>query len=222
MAYSLSSHLSKWIRLLEQVDHSDDVDYAEVQVRLDRSRGQHRQRIVACLQAVEAYRSGISVVLDGSVPDQKLPLPACQGARAAQWVWEAYLRSLMGCRQSAEWLRACIDRLSPTALIARVDDNPEPWWANELLILHALCSFARITRDESLVSPLMNCVEFHLKEIQPDHATNEPWAIHAFILHPEGNPTAETLLHAAMVNGSGTLTPISRWVIRDALRALRT
>jgi hypothetical protein len=216
------NYLSRWVQLLEQAEQGSEVDHAEAQVRLDRSGNQHRQRIVACLQAVEAYQAGVSILLKKPVPDQFLPLPACEGARAAQWVWESYLKSTMGCRQSTEWLRTCIHRLAPTALIAGVDDNPEPWWANELLILHAFCSFARMTHDESLMDPLMRCVEFHLKEIQPDHATNEPWAIHAFILHPEGNLTAETLLHAAMVQGSGHLTPVARSVVRDALRALRT
>lgn len=216
------NHLSRWIRLLEQVEQGPFVDHTQAQVRLDRSRGQHRPRIVACLQAIEAYQAGVPISLESAVPEQTLPLPACEGMTAAQWVWEGYLRSTMGCHRSAEWLRTSIHRLAPTALVAGVEDNPEPWWANELLILHALCSFARMTRDKSLTGPLMNCVEFHLKEIQPDHATNEPWAIHAFILHPDGNLTAETLLHAAMVQGSGTLTPVARFVIRDALRALRT
>jgi hypothetical protein len=90
-----------------------------------------------------------------------------------------------------------------------------------LLILHAFTSFARTRSDDSLADPLGRCVEFHLAEIQPDHATNEPWAVHAYAMHEEGTVTAETLLHAAMVQGSGSLTPVARLVVRDAIRALR-
>jgi hypothetical protein len=212
---------TRWIRILEAAEQGEPLDHSQTQASLDQSAGKHRARIVACLRAIDAYHAGQPIRFDGPVPDLELPAAAIRGARAAEAVWEAYLLATLGSEPAAAWLVESIHALNPTALRAGVDDNPEPWWANELLILHAFTSFARLRRDASLDIPLGRCVEFHLAEIQPDHATNEPWAVHAYAMHEEGNVTAETLLHAAMVQGSGALTPVARLVVRDALRALR-
>jgi hypothetical protein len=213
----------KWIAIL-RASLSDAalaaLEGAEITQRLRAARGQHRGWIVACLQAMAAIRSGERIELDGPLPVLALPALAVHGSRTAEIVWELYVRSAMGSVEAAESLATEIQRLDPTALRAGVYDNPEPWWANELLILHALQSFALQQGDASLEDPIRRCVELHIAEIQPDHATNEPWAIHAFARHPDGQMTAETLLHAAMVNNGGSLNATSQLIVGDALQAL--
>lgn len=155
-----------------------------------------------------------------ALPDLSLPAPAAVGAGVAGAIWKAYLLYVLGHPGAGDLLAKAVRSLDPTALLAGIDDNPEPWWANELLILHALQSYVSLSKDADLQNTIGRCVEFHLAEIQPDHATNEPWAIHAFVLHPQGETSAGALLHAAMVQGGGSLTPVASLIVRDALHCL--
>lgn len=196
------------------------VDHVDAQAKLTQARGQHRSWIVACLHALAAVRAGHRIELLAPLPEIALPAPAARGSGVAETVWSAYLQFAMGSSEAAQWLDRATRSLAPTALIAGVEDNPEPWWANELLIMHAMKSFALIQRDAGLLESVDRCAGFHVAEIQPDHATNEPWAIHALALHPHGNVTAETLLHASMVQGGGTLTPTAKLIVADALHAM--
>lgn len=211
----------RWQTLLsEAMGDRPVVDPADAQNKLNRARGQHRSWIVACLNAVCAVRAGHRLELFAPLPEIALPAPASQGSGVAEVVWSAYVQFAMGSSDAGAWLDRATRSLKPTALVAGVDDNPEPWWANELLIMHAMKSFALIRQDAELLESVDRCAGFHVAEIQPDHATNEPWAIHALALHPHGNVTAETLLHAAMVYGGGTLTPIAKLIVADALYAM--
>ncbi len=212
---------NRWIGILESAAQGSPIDHGNAQASLDASAGQHRARILACLLGIDAHHAGYAITLEAAVPSLNLPAAASDGDAASEAVWQAYLQATLGFRDAAQWLVDSIHSLAPTALRVGVDDNPEPWWANELLILHAMTSFARMRKDDSLAEPLERCVAFHVAEIQHDHATNEPWAVHAFAMHEGGTVTAEAILHAAWLQGAGTLTPVSRLVVRDAVRALR-
>ena len=147
-------------------------------------------------------------------------LPAAEGLVVAADVWLAYVDSLNGDAAAEAWLRQMIDALAPTALVFTADDNPEPWWQAEMIILHALHSFALRSRDRDLVDKTLACADFHLREIQPDHATNEPWAVHAYASHFDGNVTAETLWHAAYIQHGGAPGPVARLLAREASASL--
>ncbi|MGC4032158.1 MAG: hypothetical protein QM754_10595 [Tepidisphaeraceae bacterium] len=157
-------------------------------------------------------------------PLRPLPVrrPAVEGATVADAVWLAYLHTRAGSRDAVDWMRSFLLTLSPTALVFTADDNPEPWWQNEMVILHAVHSFALRSGDASLIEQSLACTDFHLREIQPDHATNEPWAIHAYASHADGNVTAETLWHAGHIQHGGDLGPVARHLARDARDALAT
>jgi hypothetical protein len=176
---------------------------------------------MAYLSVVARLRSG-----DGSppplapLPPLDWPQPAAEAFVAVMAVQTAYVLFVAGRRNGAEYLDRVIDGLSPTALRPTVNDNPEPWWASEMQILHALQSYSLLTGDAARAEKIARCTSFHLAEIQPDHATNEPWAVHAYGLHPDGNVTAETLLHAAYVQGGGGLTRAAAFIVADALFAL--
>lgn len=104
----------------------------------------------------------------------------------------------------------------------------------ELCAIHALWAIGErhgAWRDRALAAARW-CVD----ELQPDNATNEPWAIHVFLIleHLERDAAAglyaQTLLHNAMVAGAGSraggasgnaLPTRSAWIIRDAAMRLR-
>jgi hypothetical protein len=241
---------TKWIAILRASLSDFDSKPApdeDMPAILSAARGQHRNWIVACLKVLRAVRAGVDFPVgathasparfeprnDGgtsgtatwhALPTIEFPAPAIHGAAAANAVWQAYLQHVLGDPAANGWLTRVIESLDPTALRAGIHDNPEPWWANELLILHALQSFVLIspeTRSNARLSEkIAGCVTFHVAEIQPDHATNEPWAIHAFGRVSDAQLTAETLLHAALVNNGGNLSPVAQLIAADALHAL--
>ena len=95
-------------------------------------------------------------------------------------------------------------------------DNPEPWWYHELVVLHAVTSYALLAGDAAALASAKRAAAFHHAETQPDHATGQPWAVHAFLLDPDTTPTADLLLLAAGVNGAGGLSAVSRILLADA------
>ena len=96
----------------------------------------------------------------------------------------------------------------------------EVWTATELAALHALWNLAarRPERPEWRQRAEAHRTWF-LNEIQPDNATNRPWAIHVFLLDggPEASFYAETLLHNAQTVGDDLL---SGWILKDAAAEL--
>ncbi len=192
----------------------------DLRAALKMAEGHNRAFVIACLRGVHSARSGSATGIDFGLPRMPLPLPASQGSRASELVWLAYLKFVMGDPSAAAWLGAACDALDPTALKTTASDNPEPWWQNEMLMLHALHSYALIHRDGRAIAKTLACADFHIREIQPDHATNEPWAAHAYASHIDGRVTAETLLHSAQIQNAGKLTEVSRLIVSDAVAAL--
>ena len=205
-----AEHLNRWRDLLRA-----SIGTAELSP-IDTGYGDRAVTLAALEEVVDINRSV-------DVPDlilPELPAPAPHGSETAMLVWLTLSQAVRGEAPAKAALRKAIDQLAPTALRATIDDNPEPWWQQEMMILHALHSFALRQRDFKLIEKTLTATAFHLAEIQPDHATNEPWAINAYATHADGTVTAETLLHAAYMNGGGVLSEVSRWIISDAIAAL--
>ncbi len=96
-------------------------------------------------------------------------------------------------------------------------DNPEPWWYHELVATHAVTSFAHLTGDASAAQAAERAAAFHHAETQADHASGQPWAVHAFLATTETIPTAELLLLAATGAGqSAHPGVVSRLILADA------
>ncbi len=95
-------------------------------------------------------------------------------------------------------------------------DNPEPWWYHELVALHALTSYGRLTHTALATHSAQRAAAFHHAETQPDHATGQPWAIHAFAGEVEMIPTAELLLLACGIGRPGGVDIVSRLLLADA------
>lgn len=215
------AQMTRWRQILTVPAPVAAMSPNDLSQQLCRTRNQHRIWMTTCLAAIEAIRQGTIIDVDGLLPSRPARRPAAEGSFYVSDVWQTYLQwTAHGSVTTATWLSEAIDLLSPTALVFTANDNPEPWWQNEMLVLHAFHSFALRTRDESLLGKTLACADFHLREIQPDHATNEPWAVHAYASHPDGNVTAETLLHAAFIQGGGQLNAVASLIARDAARAL--
>ncbi|MEO1130448.1 MAG: hypothetical protein AAFX05_12185 [Planctomycetota bacterium] len=95
---------------------------------------------------------------------------------------------------------------TPTdGLFARVDTALEIWTETELSALHALWWHAHLQTAPDLDVRLDRAVRAYLEELQPDNATNHPWALHVFLLHawehdvPEADMYAQTLLSNSQV-----------------------
>ena len=211
-----TAQLDRWQQMLDV-----PIDEQTWLHALDNASTGRRTLIKAVAGALED-RSAQPPTVDvpGEVHPPPSRLPAVEGLNVARTVWITYLQWRDGRPSADPWLRAMIDLLAPTALVFTADDNPEPWWQAEMIILHALHSFALRSRDRGLLDKTLACADFHLREIQPDHATNEPWSVHAYASHHDGNVTAETLWHAAYIQHGGAPGPVARLLAREASASL--
>ena len=177
-----------------------------------------------------AYAKGLAALLGEAAnlepapqrPDgPRLTQPAADdGAAVAAEVWDdlaALVRRREGAGTAILNLVAAQDhRAAYLRFDGNAGDNPEPWWYHELVLLHAVTSYALLTGDAAASESAKRAAAFHHAETQPDHATGQPWAVHAFLLDPDTTPTADLLLLAAGVNGAGGLSAVSRILLADA------
>lgn len=132
----------------------------------------------------------------------------------------------------------------PLTLIASATTSPTPlfphfhhlaielWTESELSGLHALSHFVAQSPNEQLRARMNSAALWLLDNIQPDNATQRPWAIHVF-LHmaheaslPESTRTsahmyAQTLLHNTMIPMGPQVPDIfSACILLDSARLL--
>ena len=100
--------------------------------------------------------------------------------------------------------------------------NPETRWYDELVLLHAMRSYAVETGDPEIAAAVRRAAEFNMMEMQPDHATQQPWALFAFHSNPQTRIQAEEILHTAIMHGRTNLDAISLILLADALWCLRS
>lgn len=135
------------------------------------------------------------------------PATAAVGDRVAAAAWGSLAKLAMGTAADAGPL-ATIQRLvggqqaNGAFLLAGRGDNLESLWFHELAILHAVASFAVQAREPGLWPAVARAVRYHVEETQPDHATNQPWGVTAFLLEPDGWPLADSMLHAASTHAA--------------------
>jgi hypothetical protein len=98
-------------------------------------------------------------------------------------------------------------------------DNPETHWYHELVILHAMTSFAVHSRNDIAMQSAARNAEFHLRQTQPDHATSQPWGLLAFVLHAP--LLADQVLHTITTQHPGGVDGVSLLLLADALYGLR-
>jgi hypothetical protein len=158
------------------------------------------------------------------------PIPAGRGSTATEAAWTAlalhaagkiFIRDAWTDLASDFFGKLCRAQTpSGTFLTARSSDNPETHWYHELLLLHAAASYAVQSEDRTVAAAVAKNAEFHQNETQPDHATNQPWTLFAFIWNPRTRPLAEQILHTASIQNSGSQSGISLMLLADALYCL--
>jgi hypothetical protein len=162
-----------------------------------------------------------------SFPDDSLP--ASRGSAIADAAWMALALHVAGkvfVRDA--WTDLASDTFGRLAraqqpsgafLLATASDNPEPIWYHEFALLHAAGSYAVQAEDRTVSRAVSKSAAFLQQEVQPDHASSQPWAVFPFVWVASTVPMADQLLHAASMR-----TPIdgvSLILLADALYCLR-
>lgn len=101
------------------------------------------------------------------------------------------------------------------------DESPDLFWFSELVLLHAITSAAIEYDDRALLDSARRAAAFHFAETQPDHATTQPWAIHAFVLDPAHVSLSELILHGMFMNSPEGPGELALLLLADALHCLR-
>lgn len=168
------------------------------------------------LLAYAVTRAGLNdpAVLDAAREGLRRP-----AAEAALW---ALTLVAAGVSDGAAGLNALVSgqRATGEFLDASPYDSPDLHWYDELVILHALSSYAALTGRADVKEAAMRAARFHTAETQPDHATTQPWAMHAFAASDETRPLADLMLHGALAQNAGRLDAIGRILLADAVLAM--
>jgi hypothetical protein len=104
-------------------------------------------------------------------------------------------------------------------------DAIEVWTESELAALHAVFDAAVDGGDAPLLARSFDAARWHVANVQPDNATNHPWAVHVFAAlgARDGDTGAElhaqTLLHNCQVQ-TGRPDRFSALVLLDAAQTL--
>ena len=135
-------------------------------------------------------------------------------------VWDELATITLGGSSPATTLGRVIEAQDPRGPYFTFDgkagDNPEPWWYAELVVLHAVATYAVVSGNEAAADSARLAAAFHHAETQPDHATSQPWALHAFLSDANSLPTADLLLLAATAQQPASLGVVPRVLLADA------
>ena len=96
------------------------------------------------------------------------------------------------------------------------DDSLDTWTYRELVGLHALSRLALLRGRNDWMNRVKDIAWFHLENTQPDNATNEPWAVAAFLMSDRTRSFADQQLHDATTQGGGSLQLLPALLLADA------
>lgn len=155
-------------------------------------------------------------------------VPAARADDACRWAWTTVAESACELALHGDLWTGKLRRGNALSLLTAAQrpggaffdatdlDNPEPWWYAELVTLHAVQTYAAFSGDKVAAETARRAAAFHHAETQPDHATSQPWAVHAFLSDPEFVPTADLLLLAATTQQPSALGVVPRLLLADA------
>jgi hypothetical protein len=159
-------------------------------------------------------------------------LGECSGSRGAsigEAIWIALTSYVAGeVFEEEHWTLAgkqrmtsiCENQQSSGAFLkATASDNPETLWYHELILLHAVASYAARSGDAVAARAAERSANFHLNETQPDHATAQPWGLPAFVRYTP--MLADQMLHTIATQQPGGIDGVSLMLLADTLYGLR-
>lgn len=149
-----------------------------------------------------------------------LELRSVNGAAVARGAWSALAMQAISREEPAggELLgRIVASQQASGALLASTPrDNPETHWYHELVILHALASHAAMSGRSLAAMATARAAEFHLNHTQPDHATMEPFGVHAFLADRRRAIIGEGMLHAVRAEHPRGARGMTAMLLADA------
>jgi hypothetical protein len=144
---------------------------------------------------------------------------------AADGVWCAWL-SWLQCRgkppgaadAAMRWMHQLARRHQhPDGRMHDLDaqTNLDTFTYDELVTLHALGSMALATGDLTLLNAARKMAGYHMANTQPDHTTDEPWAMGVFAFFEETRMFAQQQLHNVRAGGNRSRSVFV--LLRDAV-----
>lgn len=101
---------------------------------------------------------------------------------------------------SADLVGRLVGAQSPAPLTPETDGATiEVWTERELAALHGAWRLARRLGREDLAQRCLLAADWHVERLQPDNATNRPWALHVFVIGAAQRISAEHELYAQML-----------------------
>lgn len=103
----------------------------------------------------------------------------------------------------------------------------EVWTETELASIHALWRVGALRQQPKWQRRAMDVARWHVTHLQPDNATNRPWAAYLFALlavneqHADAGLYADTLIHNCQVQ-NGRPDPLSALILLDGAEALES
>jgi len=213
---------------------------ANVTDRLGHRRPAYRGMLFHCIfralqlakapsEMVERWRDRLNeqlveVRMPWSFPETSIPANQAATAIDAMWMAIAANTYLDGgiSPPAADFFGTlvCCQQPRGAFLTPSPSDNPETLWYHELVLLHAATLYAAYQPDANLDAAIARAAEFHVRETQPDHATDQPWALAAFARSASTRPMADQMLHAAATMARPGGSAITSILLADALYCL--
>lgn len=169
-------------------------------------------------RAVEAYTGAPP---DGAIVDQVLWQAVCLMEFASLTVRDVDMEIVDGVVDQIGLLAESDGALHER----RADESLDAWTYRELCGLHALARLAVQRRNRAWARWVERIAIFHMDRTQPDHTTNQPWAVFAFLWSPKTRLFADQQIHDATSHGSlaatgrgeaSHLTPLAGMLLADA------
>jgi hypothetical protein len=89
--------------------------------------------------------------------------------------------------------------LTPPIDPASPDMTLEVWTERELALLHGAWRLAQLRARADLADRCLLAADWHVEHMQPDNATNRPWALPVFVAAAAARISAEHELYAQML-----------------------
>jgi hypothetical protein len=209
-------NLSGLPRYLSQIESMIPVDLA-ISVLVDRSRPVYQSLVIYS----QLLKMDSSAKVDEKIRDSITAMD--------ESIWSSLILRVAGeLFEEPTWIersKTAFEKLvahqQPNGAFLPPDNriNPETRWYDEMMLLHAVASYAVRVRDASIDSAVARSAQFHLDEIQPDHATAEPWGLLAFIQYAP--PLADQVLHSLCMQYPQGVTGVPLLLLRDVRYGLR-